>query len=117
MSIAADTLTIPAAPVRGPGFYFNGVTSKRHDVIVQTAANSLRIINDDEQYLVDEWNYADLRSRSAPEGILRLVGAARRRWRASRFAMPRLPPPSESARPRSTAAALPTAGCASAWSF
>ena len=72
MSIAVDTLTIPAAPVRGPGFYFNGVTSKRHDVIVQTAANSLRIINDDEQYLVDEWNYADLRSRAAPEGILRL---------------------------------------------
>jgi Zn-dependent protease with chaperone function len=72
MSIAADTLTIPAAPVRGPGFYFNGVTSKRHDVIVQTAANSLRIINDDEQYLVDEWNYADLCSRAAPEGILRL---------------------------------------------
>jgi len=72
MSIAVDTLTIPAAPVRGPGFYFNGVTSKRHDVIVETAANSLRIINDDEQYLVDEWNYADLRSRSAPEGILRL---------------------------------------------
>ena len=72
MSIAVDTLTIPAAPVRGPGFYFNGVTSKRHEVIVETAANSLRIINDDEQYLVDEWNYADLRSRSAPEGILRL---------------------------------------------
>jgi Zn-dependent protease with chaperone function len=72
MSIAADTLTIPAAPVRGPGFYFNGVTSKRHDVIVQTAANSLRIINDDEQYPVDEWNYADLCSRAAPEGILRL---------------------------------------------
>jgi Zn-dependent protease with chaperone function len=72
MSIAADTLTIPAAPVRGPGFYFNGVTGKRHDVIVQTAANSLRIINDDEQYLVDEWNYADLCSRAAPEGILRL---------------------------------------------
>ena len=72
MSIAVDTLTIPAAPVRGPGFYFNGVTSKRHDVIVQTAANSLRIINDDEQYPVDEWNYADLCSRAAPEGILRL---------------------------------------------
>ena len=72
MSIAADTLMVPAAPVRGPAFYFNGVTSKRHDVIVETAANSLRIIDDDQQYVVDEWNYADLRSRSAPEGILRL---------------------------------------------
>ena len=72
MSAAVDTLAMPAAPVRGPAFYFNGVTSKRHDVIVETAAASLRIINDDQQYLVDEWNYADLRSRSAPEGILRL---------------------------------------------
>src|SRR6202045_1842271 len=72
MSIAADTLTIPAPPVRGPAFYFNGVTSERHDVTVETAANSLRIIDDDQQYVVDEWNYADLRSRSAPEGILRL---------------------------------------------
>ena len=72
MSIAADTLMVQAAPVRGPAFYFNGVTSKRHDVIVETAANSLRIIDDDQQYVVDEWNYADLRSRSAPEGILRL---------------------------------------------
>ena len=53
MSIAADTFTIPAAPVRGPAFYFNGVTSKRHDVIVETAANSLRIIDDDQQYVVD----------------------------------------------------------------
>ena len=72
MSAAVDTLAMPAAPVRGPAFYFNGVTSKRHDVIVETAAASLRIVNDDQQYLVDEWNYADLRSRSAPEGILRL---------------------------------------------
>jgi hypothetical protein len=72
MSTAADTLAIPAAPVRGPAFYFNGVISKRHEVIVETAATSLRIINDDQQYLVDEWNYADLRSRSAPAGILRL---------------------------------------------
>ena len=38
MSIAADTLAITAAPLRGPATYFNGVTSKRHDVIVETAA-------------------------------------------------------------------------------
>ena len=60
-------------PFAARDFYFDGVTSKRHDVIVETAANSLRIINDEsEPYLVDEWNYADLRARSAPEGILRL---------------------------------------------
>ncbi len=68
MSAAAETPTIAAAPVRGPATYFNGATSKRHDVIVETAANSLRIINDDQTHLVDEWNYADLRGRSAPAG-------------------------------------------------
>jgi predicted Zn-dependent protease len=72
MNVVLDTPAVQAAPVRGPAFYFNGVTSKRHDVIVETAPASLRIINDDQQYLVDEWNYADLRSRSAPEGFLRL---------------------------------------------
>ena len=118
MSIAVDTLTIPAAPVRGPAFYFNGVTSKRHEVIVETAANSLRIINDDQQYVVDEWNYADLRSRSAPEGILRLgrrgeAALARLEVRDSRACRRH-----RSARVRrSIAAARPTAGCASAWSF
>jgi hypothetical protein len=72
MNAVAVTLATAAAPVRGPATYFNGVTSKRHDVIVQTAATSLCIIGDDRGSLVDEWNYADLRGRSAPAGILRL---------------------------------------------
>jgi Zn-dependent protease with chaperone function len=72
MSALADTPAIAAAPVRGLATYFNGVTSKRHDVIVETAATSLRIIGDDQASLVDEWNYADLRGRSAPAGTLRL---------------------------------------------
>jgi len=72
MSIAADTPAIAAAFARGPAFYFDGITSRRHDVIVEAAATSLRIINDDQRALVDEWNYADLRARSAPEGVLRL---------------------------------------------
>jgi len=72
MSAIADTLATTAAPVRGPATYFNGITSKRHDVIVEAAPSSLRIINDDQTYLVDEWNYADLRGRSAPAGTLRL---------------------------------------------
>jgi len=72
MSAAADIPAIPAAPVRGPACYFNGITSKRYDVIVEAAATSLRIINDDQHYLVDEWSYADLRARSAPQGLLRL---------------------------------------------
>jgi Zn-dependent protease with chaperone function len=72
MSVADDTLPDSAAPVRGPAFYFNGVTSKRHDVIVEAAASGLRIIDDGERHLVDAWNYADLRARSAPKGVMRL---------------------------------------------
>ena len=72
MSVAAHIPAIPAAPVSGPACYFNGITSKRYDVIVEAAATSLRIINDDQHYLVDEWNYADLRARSAPQGLMRL---------------------------------------------
>jgi hypothetical protein len=72
MSAAAGTLAIAADPMHGPATYFDGVTSKRHDVIVETAATSLRIINGERADLLDEWSYADLRSRSAPEGILRL---------------------------------------------
>jgi len=72
MSAVANMPVIAAAPMRGPATYFNGLTSKRHDVIIETAANSLRIINDDQTYLVDEWSYAELRGRSAPAGTLRL---------------------------------------------
>ena len=72
MNAVGVTLATAAAPVRGPATYFNGVTSKRHDVIVETAATSLCIIGDDRGSLVYEWNYADLRGRSAPAGILRL---------------------------------------------
>jgi Zn-dependent protease with chaperone function len=72
MSALADTPAIAAAPVRGAATYFNGVTSERHDVIVETAPKSLRIIGDDQASVVDEWTYADLRGRSAPSGILRL---------------------------------------------
>jgi hypothetical protein len=117
MSIAVDKLTIPAALVRGPGFYFNGVTSKRHDVIVETAANSLRIINDDEQYLVDEWNYADLRSRSAPEGILRLGRRGEAALARLEIRDAALAAAIEVRAPALDRGGAATAGCANAWSF
>jgi Zn-dependent protease with chaperone function len=72
MSITDDTPANPAAPLRGPAYYFNGVTSARQDVIVEAAASELRIIDDAAQHVIDEWNYADLRGRSAPEGVMRL---------------------------------------------
>ena len=71
MSIALDTPPLPLAPARGPAFYFNGVTSNRYEVIVEAATTGLRIIHDG-QTLLDEWNYAELRTRSAPDGVLRL---------------------------------------------
>ena len=55
-----------------PGFLFrrhHQQAPRRHR---RDRRDSLRIINDDQQYLVDEWNYADLRWQSAPEGVLRL---------------------------------------------
>ena len=76
MNAVGVTLATVAAPVRGPATYFNGVTSKRHDVIVETAATSLCIIGDDRGSLVDEWNYADLRGRSAPVQIYKVVRLA-----------------------------------------
>jgi Zn-dependent protease with chaperone function len=73
MSVADDMLANPPALLlRGPALYFDGVTSKRHDVIVEAAVSSLRIIDTSESHLVDEWHYADLRGRSAPQGVMRL---------------------------------------------
>jgi Zn-dependent protease with chaperone function len=74
MSTAPEMPAAPASapPLRGPAFYFDGVTSKRHDVIVEAAASALRIIDDSQSHVVDEWNYADLRARSAPDGVMRL---------------------------------------------
>jgi Zn-dependent protease with chaperone function len=72
MNADDDTLASSAAPLRGPAYYFNGVTSTRHDVIVEAAASGLRIIDAGERHVIDDWNYADLRARSAPDGVMRL---------------------------------------------
>jgi hypothetical protein len=72
MSTAPEMPAAPAPPPRGEAFYFDGITSKRHDVIVEAAASALRIIDDSQSHVVDAWNYADLRARSSPEGVMRL---------------------------------------------
>ena len=116
MSAVADMPLIVAAPMRGPATYFNGLTSKRHDVIIETTANSLRIINNDQTYLVDEWSYAELRGvrrRPAPCGS---AAAGRWRWRVLWCTMRRLPPPSRSAHRHLIAAVQPIEGCGAAWS-
>jgi hypothetical protein len=72
MSAAPEMPAAPPPPPRGEAFYFDGVTSKRHNVIVEAAAAALRIIDETGSHEVDAWNYADLRARSSPEGVMRL---------------------------------------------
>jgi Zn-dependent protease with chaperone function len=71
MSAAPEMPAAPPPP-RGEAFYFDGVTSKRHNVIVEAAAAALRIIDETQSHEVDAWNYADLRARSSPDGVMRL---------------------------------------------
>ncbi len=71
-----------SAPLQGPAIYFDGICSRRNDVIVELAAAGLRItaahgvghdIGDGVgSRLIDEWAYADLRRVPARDGLLRL---------------------------------------------
>src|ERR1041385_1607384 len=60
--------------VSGPGIFFDGVTSARHDVMVEAAPEALRILKPDGAS-VAAWPYAELRSQSAPSDVLRLARA------------------------------------------
>jgi Zn-dependent protease with chaperone function len=63
----------PAAVSCGPAIYFDGTCSARHDVKVEAAARGLRILAAKPAgRVLDEWDYADLRRMSAPDGVLRL---------------------------------------------
>jgi Zn-dependent protease with chaperone function len=55
----------------GPGLYFDGTTSVRHAVTVETAPEAVRILGSDGA-IVAVWPYADLRAQSAPTEIMRL---------------------------------------------
>jgi Zn-dependent protease with chaperone function len=59
------------APVTGPGLYFDGTSSERHDVTVEAAPQAVRI-HDANGVLLAEWRYADLRAQSAPDKVMRL---------------------------------------------
>jgi Zn-dependent protease with chaperone function len=56
----------------GAGVYFDGVTSARHQVAVETASEALRILSADGTPIAD-WPYAELRAQSAPDDVLRLA--------------------------------------------
>ena len=60
-----------AAVVTGSAVFFDGVSSARHDAIVELAADVLRICDAGGSVLA-QWRYDELESLSAPEGLLRL---------------------------------------------
>jgi Zn-dependent protease with chaperone function len=67
------------ARLRGPAVYFDGTSSARNAVTVETAAAGLRILAGGgpgrdglPDRVLDEWAYGELRRMSAPEGVLRL---------------------------------------------
>jgi Zn-dependent protease with chaperone function len=53
------------------GVYFDGTTSTRHIVTVETMPNALRIVGSDSA-MIAEWPYAELRAQSAPDDVMRL---------------------------------------------
>lgn len=55
----------------GPGIYFDGTTSARHDVTVEAAPEGLRIAGKDRTPIA-VWSYHDLRAQSAPDDLMRL---------------------------------------------
>jgi Zn-dependent protease with chaperone function len=55
----------------GAGLYFDGTSSARHAVTVESAPAALRILGADGA-LIAEWPYADLRAQPAPEDVMRL---------------------------------------------
>lgn len=56
----------------GVGVYFDGVTSARHQVAVETAPEVLRVLSSDGTPIAN-WPYGELRAQSAPDDVLRLA--------------------------------------------
>ena len=55
----------------GSGFFFDGITSARHNAAVELVDKGLRITAADGRLLAD-WPYAELVELNAPDGLLRL---------------------------------------------
>ena len=55
----------------GQASYFDGVTSARHEVIVELGPSTLQILTADGRML-GEWPYSEIESLSAPSGLLRI---------------------------------------------
>jgi Zn-dependent protease with chaperone function len=59
------------AMTSGPGIYFDGRTSVRHEVRVTLGASALQVESTDGQRLAD-WSYDEIDELSAPDNVLRL---------------------------------------------
>jgi Zn-dependent protease with chaperone function len=55
----------------GPGLYFDGTSSVRHDVTVEAAPEALRLF-DARGVRIAEWPYGQLRAQPAPAKLMRL---------------------------------------------
>jgi len=55
----------------GPGVFYDGLTSARHDVAVELDQTALRV-TDAQGRVLAQWPYAELESLSAPDRLLRL---------------------------------------------
>jgi Zn-dependent protease with chaperone function len=66
-----NTPNIDAATVTGRGIFFDGLTTARHDVVVELAPRALRVHGSEGRVLV-EWPYDQLETLSSPDGVLRL---------------------------------------------
>jgi Zn-dependent protease with chaperone function len=63
---------MPAAPATsGPGVFFDGATTARHDVMVELAPDLLRVRDADGRVLA-EWPYDQLETIVSPDDVLRL---------------------------------------------
>src|SRR5260370_11539217 len=62
---------IDVSAVSGRGIFFDGLTSARHDVVVELAPLTLRMHGADGSVLA-EWPYDQLETLSSPDDVLRL---------------------------------------------
>jgi Zn-dependent protease with chaperone function len=62
---------IDSSKVHGRGIFFDGVTTARHDVVVELAPRTLQVHGVDGSVLA-QWSYDELETLSSPDDVLRL---------------------------------------------
>jgi Zn-dependent protease with chaperone function len=62
---------IDSSKIHGRGIFFDGVTTARHDVVVELAPRTLQVHGVDGSVLA-QWSYDELETLSSPEDVLRL---------------------------------------------